>query len=461
MSHDRRAIVVGAGPVGCVLSVLLAKQGFQVTTYEKRPDMRRADIVAGRSINLVLTRRGLRALELIGLREAVLQLTVPVLGRMMHDLEGNLAYQPYGKDDSERNYSVSRGKLNEYLLDAAERAGCTVVFEHELIDADFPSGQLKFRRNHHDTVVEVRTEVVFACDGAPSKARRLLVANHGVKDDVEMLDHGYKEVEFPPEDGEFSMAEHALHIWPRGHHMLMGLANMNRSFTGTIYLPHEGPDSFAGLQSQADVGAFFERYYADAIPLLEEGWEREFVEGPTGELGTVRCAPWYYDDKVLLVGDAAHGIVPFFGQGLNCGLEDCAVLWNLLDDATDDELGLVFQRFFERRKPNADAIADMALENFVEMRDKVGDERFLAKKKIEHRIENAMPELYRSRYALVMYSRNGYRTAQQIGEIQSEILEELVDRFPDPASVDLDDARRLVEEKLVPFYESHDVELSF
>lgn len=459
MTESRtEVVVVGAGPVGCVLSVLLARRGFAVTTYEKRPDMRRTELDGGRSINLVLTRRGLRALELLGLREAVLQLTVDVQGRMMHSPEGELTYQPYGKDPSECNYSVSRGKLNEYLLDAAEREGCRIHFEHDLRDADFDEGWLRFATPNGE--VEVAAPVVFGCDGGPSGVRRALVENHGVRESVEWLSDGYKEMRFPATaSGEFAMAGHALHIWPRGVHMLMGLANLDHSFTGTVYLANEGPQSFASLDTAEKTRAFFEAHYADAIPLLEPTWAEDFVASPTGHLATVRCAPWHYEGRALLVGDAAHAIVPFFGQGLNCGLEDCSVLWQLTAEETD--LGVVFDRFYAARKPNADAIAAMALENFVEMRDRVGDEQFLLQKAVERRIEQAFPELYRSRYATVMYSYNGYAAAFEAGKIQAALLGELTATVASPEEVDLDLARELIEARLTPFYAEHGVDLRF
>lgn len=451
------AVVIGAGPVGCVLAVLLARRGFDVTMYEKRPDLRQSSVDGGRSINLVLTRRGLRALELLGLRESVLHLTVPVLGRMMHAVDGTLAYQPYGKDDSECNYSVSRTQLNQSLLEAAEREGCRIHFEHELVAADFDAGSLRFATPTGET--EVVTDTVFGCDGGGSGVRRALVEKHGVVDTVDVLDDGYKELLFAADDGEYAMAGHALHIWPRGVHMLMGLANLDRSFTGTIYLANEGPESFAELDDVTKVRAFFERYYPDAPELLSNGWDEDFVAAPTGYLGTVRCAPWHYKDRVLLVGDAAHAIVPFFGQGLNCGLEDCSTLWELTEGEFD--LGEVFTQFFDRRKTNADAIADMALENFVEMRDRVGDEHFLLKKAIEREIEQHHADIYRSRYATVMYSHNPYRVAFEAGKIQAEILAELAEGVATSADVDLDQAAALIRERLVPFYEKHRVDLAF
>lgn len=460
IEEQRHAVVVGAGPVGCVLSILLARRGFRVTTYEKRPDMRRADLSGGRSINLVLTRRGLRALELLGLRESVLHLTVPVLGRMMHSEQGELTYQPYGKDDSECNYSVSRGQLNEYLIDAAENAGCTIHFDHDLVDADLDRGRLRFKPAALEGEVEVTAQVVFGCDGAGSAVRRALVDHHDAAESVRWLEYGYKELLFPAAgESEYAMAGHALHIWPRGDHMLMGLANLDGSFTGTIYLPYKGATGFDELTSTSQVRAFFEKYYPDAIELLAEDLEAEFLGNPTGHLGTVRCSPWHVGGRALLVGDAAHGIVPFFGQGLNCGFEDCAVLIELFEKS--DDLAEVFRQFYESRKPNADAIADMALENFVEMRDKVGDEQFLLKKAIEHRIEQVHDDVYRSRYATVMYSYNPYRLAYQAGEIQSEILDELATGVDDASEVDLDLARSLIEDRLVPFYERHGVDLDF
>jgi kynurenine 3-monooxygenase len=441
-----------------VLSVLLARRGFAVSVYEKRPDMRREDIDAGRSINLVLTRRGLRALELLGLREAVLNLTVPVLGRMMHSLAGELTYQPYGKDDSECNYSVSRGKLNEYLLDAAEAAGCKIHFEHELVDADFDEDWCRF--THHEGMIEVSADVVFGCDGAFSGVRKALVENHGAKDSIGWLQHGYKELEFPVgADGGFPMDGHALHIWPRGVHMLMGLANLDNSFTGTIYLRNHGDESFEALDSAEQVQALFERHYPDAIALLEDDFAQEFVESPVGHLGTVRCAPWHHQGKVLLVGDSAHGVVPFFGQGLNCGFEDCAVFWELSEDV--DDLARLFDEYYELRKTNTDAIADMAEENFIEMSERVGDKRFLLKKAIERRIEQSYPELYRSRYATVMYSYNPYRLAFDAGLIQSGILSELAEGIESADEVDMLYARALITERLTPFYAAHNVDLSF
>jgi len=456
----KRVAIIGAGPVGCLLGVLLGARGYDVTVFEKRPDLRLQAMSAGRSINLVLTRRGLRALIPFDLRDEVLDLTVPVVGRMMHSLEGELTWTPYGRDTTECNHSISRGELNKLLLSAVESYAVPIRFEHELVDADFEAGLLRFDVAGGDPL-EVQTDVIFGCDGGPSRTRELLVQRHGFEHHIDLLEHGYKELTFPAAPhGGYAMAGHTLHIWPRDWHMLMGLANVDGSFTGTFYAPWKGDaGSLETLDTPTAVQAFFQRYYPDAIPLLGD-FAHDFLAHPTGTLGTVRCAPWHLRDRVLLVGDAAHGIVPFFGQGLNCGFEDCAVLHELFNTLHDD-IPAIFKAFDQRRKPNADAIADMALENFVEMRDKVGDDDFILRKRVEARIEQAMPELYRSRYAMVMYSQIPYRTALLAGHLQDEILERLTRDIDDPALADLNEARRLIEAKLTPFLAAHQVDLGF
>ena len=456
-----RAVVVGAGPIGCVLSVLLAKRGHEVTLFEKRKDLRRAEEDSGRSINLVLTRRGLRALELIGLREEVLKLTVPVLGRMMHAVDGELTYQPCGKDDSECNYAVPRGDLNAFLLQAAQDHGVDIRFGQSLKDLDVDTQTLTFQHVDTDVIQEVFAPLLFATDGAGSRVRRTLTQRPDFHATSELIDYGYKEIEMPAgPDGDYTLASHALHIWPRGEHMLMGLANRDASFTGTLYLPYKGPHGFDTLDEDPQrVLSFFQSFYPDAIDVISDV-RQEYANNPTGVLGTVRCDKWHLEDKILLLGDAAHAIVPFFGQGLNCGMEDCVVLDGLLEEFGHD-MARVFSTFERVRKPNADAIADMALENFVEMRDKVGDPRFILKKQVERRIEQAMPDLYRSRYATVMYSHNPYRVAFDAGKIQQGIFDTLLLGVERPEEVDLDRAADLIRRDLTPFYERHDVDLAF
>lgn len=457
---SKRAVVVGAGPIGCVLSVLLAKRGHEVTLFEKRSDMRKAEEDSGRSINLVLTRRGLRALEMIGMLERVLELTVPVLGRMMHSVEGELTYQPYGKDDSECNYAVPRGDLNAFLLQTAQDNGVEIQFGQSLIDLDVDAQSLTFQDVNTQATHKVFAPLLFATDGAGSRVRRTLTQREDFHATSELIDYGYKEIEMPAAPGgDYNLASHALHIWPRGEHMLMGLANRDGSFTGTLYLPYKGPQGFDILEEDpAHVMPFFKEFYPDAIDIISDV-PAEFANNPTGVLGTVRCDKWHLEDKILLIGDAAHAIVPFFGQGLNCGLEDCVVLDQLLHES--DDMGYVFSTFERLRKPNADAIADMALENFVEMRDKVGDPRFILKKQVERRIEQAMPELYRSRYATVMYSHNPYRVAFDAGKIQQDMFNTLLLGVDSADDVSLDRAAQLIKRDLSPFYARHNVDLTF
>lgn len=458
---ERAATISGGGPVGCVLAVLLARRGWRVRVLERRPDPRRAAIPAGRSINLVLTERGLRGLAPIGLREEVLSITTPVFGRMMHDKQGRLAYQPYGKDDSERNHSVSRAELQRFLLDRAEQAGARVEFDAGLVGADLARGQLTVE-SHAGERRTLEARHVFGCDGAPSGLRAALTAAGLVQDQLQPLPWGYKELTFPAgADGAWAMDGRALHIWPRGAHMLMGLPNRDGTFTGTVYLPWEGArGSFAALTTPGAVLDLFRAEYPDAVPLLGgEALAQAFLDNPTGHLDTVRCVPWHHQDRALLLGDAAHAVVPFFGQGLNCGFEDCAVLDELLAGDAND-LGAVFAAFSARRKPNADAIADMALENFVEMRDKVGDPAFLLRKQVESRLERELPQLYRSRYAMVVYSSIPYAVARELGRVQDELLGELCRGVDDAQAVDLGRARSLIEERLTPVRQRHGVDLA-
>ena len=457
---ERTATISGGGPVGCVLAVLLARRGWRVRVLERRPDPRQAATPAGRSINLVLTERGLRGLAPIGLREEVLSITTPVFGRMMHDREGRLAYQPYGKDRSERNHSVSRAELQRFLLDRAEAAGARIEFDAAVVDADLERGQLTVE-SHAGQRRTLEARHVFGCDGAPSGLRAALSAAGLVQDRLEPLPWGYKELTFPAlPDGGWAMDSNALHIWPRGAHMLMGLPNRDGTFTGTVYLPWEGAQgSFQALNGVQAVRGFFQAEYPDAVPLLGPDLAGEFLANPTGHLDTVRCAPWHHQDRALLLGDAAHAVVPFFGQGLNCGFEDCAVLDELLA-AQGQDLGAVFAAFSSRRKPNADAIADMALENFVEMRDKVGDPAFLLRKQVESRLERELPQLYRSRYAMVVYSSIPYAVARELGRVQDELLSELCRGVDAPEQVDLDRARALIAERLTPLRKRHGVDLT-
>ena len=451
--------IVGGGLVGSLLAVFLARRGIAVTLYERRPDPRLVGAGGGRSINLVVTSRGIAALRRVGLERDVLALSVPVRGRMMHSVEGRLTFQPYGKDDSECNHSISRGRLNEYLLTAAERAGVRSRFELRLVDADPRAGRLTFAAPGGTQEV-VSARVALGADGAASVVRASLMRLPGHAESIEMLEHGYKELEIPPAaGGAFRLDERALHIWPRGGSMMMALPNPDGSFTVTLYLPHRGPQGFAGLDSAARVQELFRALFPDALPLIP-GLDREFFSNPTGELGTVRCGPWNCAGRTALVGDAAHALVPFFGQGMNCGFEDCTVLDELLERYGAD-FDALLPEYARLRKPEADAIADMALENFVEMRDRVGDPAFLLRKQVEHRLEQTMPREYRSRYSMVAFSLIPYSAAREAGRIQDGILDELCRGLRSADELDLDRAQRLVAERLTPFLRARSIRLDY
>ena len=425
--------VIGAGLVGSLLSIFLARRGHQVTVYERRPDMRRESIAAGRSINLAISTRGLHALRLVGLEDQVLQRATPMRGRMMHSPAGELTFQRYGHDDSEYINSISRGDLNRILMNAAEETGrVKIEFNHAV---DEPSA--------------LAAPAIFGADGSGSAVRRSFAADPRFRSVESYLEHGYKELSIPPgPGGTHRLERNALHIWPRGTYMLIALPNFDGSFTCTLFLPFKGPVSFEAIKTGADVSAFFADHFADALPLIE-GLEEQFFVHPTGHMVTVKCAPWNDSSRTLLIGDAAHAIVPFFGQGMNCGFEDCEVLAGLLDQHSDRSE--VFSRWFASRKPNCDAIADMAVENFIEMRDRVADEHFLLEKAVEHILQENFPDRYIPRYSLVTFSRVPYKFAYDAGIVQAGILAELCQNLARPEDIDLRKAEQLINERLDRF----------
>ena len=443
-------VIVGGGLVGSLLALLLRQRGHQVHVFEKRPDMRKKGAEGGRSINLVVTSRGLAAVERVGLREAVLGITVPVYGRMMHDVEGQLTYQSYSKDDTACNYAVSRSALNWLLMDHAEAAGVRFSFEAPLEELDVEGGTLRCGG------ISIQAERIFATDGSGSAVRQLLAKAGLLQERVELLSHGYKELVIPTDKaGQPRLSMRALHIWPRGDHMLMALPNLDGSMTVTLYLANEGERSFAALREAAQVRDYFLRYYPDAVPLIPY-LEKDFLENPTGILGTVYSLPWHVGGRLLLLGDAAHGIVPFFGQGMNLGFEDCSVLDDLMTEHGGDWEG-IFAKMTALRKPNADAIAAMALENFTEMRDKVGDARFLLEKQVEALIAQRYPSLYCSRYSMVTHTLIPYHLAYEAGKIQQAILRELCASISSPQEVDWLQVDALLTARWRPFVEAHPV----
>ena len=448
-ADDKRIIISGAGLAGSLLAVMLARRGFEVTVYEKRADMRRAEMSAGRSINLALASRGIKALLHADVMDRVKPLMLPMPGRMLHNREGELKYQAYSRNPDEINYSVSRGELNKVLMDAAEETGrVKVLFEHAIEDMDFGSRTLVVRNEETGETLTESGVPVLAADGAGSPVRKAMAEKLGITNSEDMLDHAYKELTIPPADGGgYRIEKEALHIWPRGGFMLIALPNLDGSFTVTLFMAKEGENSFASITDGDTLRAFFQREFPDALELIPD-LETDFFNNPTGALGTVRSEPWHHEDIACLVGDAAHAIVPFHGQGMNCAFEDCVEIDELLEQHGTD-WARVFADYTKARKRNGDAIADMALENYVEMRESVRDPRFHLKKELEFLLEGEMPDRFIPRYSMVMFHPEiDYADAYERGRIQTGILEELLDDREDVATVDLDKAHELVKSRL-------------
>jgi kynurenine 3-monooxygenase len=440
--------IVGAGLVGPLMAIYLAKKGFDVRLHERRPDMRKEKISAGRSINLALTARGLQSLEEVGLRDAVMKIAIPMKGRMVHDLQGNCDLQPYGQKDHEVIYAASRGLLNMMLLDAAEAyKNVHISFNRRCTFYNIDSGNLAFEDEKTGAQEMVQAETVIGADGAWSAIRKAMLARvENFNYSQSFLKYGYKELVIPPDArGGFRIEKNALHIWPRHSYMMIALPNTEGSFTATLFYPYEGQDSFAQLQGPAELMEFFRRDFPDAVAHIPE-LERDFFDNPTGALVTVKCGPWHAGGKALLIGDAAHAIVPFFAQGMNSGFEDCRVL-NSLIDSIDPDWETVFAAFTKVRKPNADAIADMAVENFVEMRDSVTDPKFILRKKVGFELEKRWPDHFIPRYSMVIFRPDiPYAEAQRRGALQDRILDKLCAGISAPDQVNWSEAEKLLKQ---------------
>ena len=443
--------LVGAGLAGSLLATFLARRGFRVEVYEKRPDIRRESTgagKAGRSINLAMSIRGIHALDQVGLQDEILDMAIPMAGRMIHPLEGDLGFQPYGQKDDEVIYSVSRGELNRTLMNAAEREdGVRFHFNARCAGLEFRTGVLYIRDDATNHVHSLRPKRIIGVDGSASAIRTAMM-NAGRFDlSQQFLTHGYKELTIPSgPNGSFRMPPKALHIWPRGLYMLIALPNLDGSFTCTLFFPHEGEYSFDTLVTPEKVRDFFSQQFPDATALMPD-LTTLFRNNPTGSLVTLKCFPWHYEDKVLLLGDAAHAIVPFFGQGMNCAFEDCTILDECIETYWPD-WARIFESFGRRRKENTDAIADMALANYVEMRDLVNDPAFQIKQKVGFLLERRFPDVFIPRYSMVSFHRVPYTEALHRGEIQDEILRELCAAASSEDQVDWNRADRLVKERL-------------
>lgn len=441
---ERHVTLIGAGLAGSLLAIYLAQKGLEVEVYERRPDMRLTDISAGRSINLALSTRGIHALDEVRLKEKIMQIAIPMKGRMMHAPDGELSFHRYGKDDTEVINSVSRGDLNRHLMAAAEKHGVHIHFNLKCTGMDFRTGELELQNEENSETQTLQPSTVIGTDGSASAIRTDMLKVGRFNFSQDYLEHGYKELTIPPgQNGEFLLEKNALHIWPRKRYMLIALPNLDGSFTCTLFFPFEGEPSFTTLQTERDVLSFFETQFPDAVPLMPTLVE-DFFSNPTGSLVTIKCQPWHIDGQACLLGDAAHALVPFFGQGMNCAFEDCTVFNECLEQHTGD-WNTTFKAFEARRKEHTDAIAEMALENYFEMRDHVANPKFLLKKELEFALEERFPDRFIPRYSMVSFHRIPYAIARQRGEIQARILDELTADIDGLEDVDWQQAETLVQ----------------
>ncbi|MFI5145512.1 MAG: FAD-dependent oxidoreductase, partial [Ignavibacteria bacterium] len=427
-------------------------KGYRVDIFERRPDMRTGKVSGGRSINLALSARGIYSLEEVGLYDEIKKISIPMYGRMVHLPAGELYFQRYGKDDSEYINAVSRAGLNRSLINLAEKdKNINFYFNYRCDGFNFIDGELKLFNEDTFEHSWLERNSVIAADGAFSAVRNEMLKHTRFNYNQEFENYGYKELTIPPGiDNSFLLEKNALHIWPRGSFMLIALPNIDGSFTCTLFLAHEfslgGSNSFEFLKDERKVLEFLSRNFPDAFNLMT-GPAEEFFQNPTGNLVTVKCYPWSFEDKVVLLGDSAHAIVPFFGQGMNAAFEDCSCLNDLIGKHKDD-WKTVFDEFQKQRKANTDAIADLARENFIEMRDLVATQRFQLKKKIEAELQKKYPKKFIPKYSMVTFMRIPYSEAMNRGKAQDDILDALTEKISNIDKADWDLAKSLIQKKL-------------
>ena len=427
---QNKIVLIGAGLSGPLMGIYLSQHGFNVDIYEKRSDMRLNDISAGRSINLALSIRGIRALKEIGIYSEIKTLIMPMNGRMIHDLSGETSLQPYGQKTNEVIYSISRAELNKQLMSKAEETGkIRIFFDHDLIEADLNNKFLLFNNQN-----KISFNTVIGCDGSSSVLRDEIISNTSAKYLKKPLGHGYKELTIPSFSNKFKIDPSALHIWPRGNFMLIALPNMDKSFTCTLFMPLKGEMSFETIKNNNEVTNLFKTYFPDVLELIPT-LHFDFLNNPTGELASIYLNPWHFDDRALLIGDAAHAIVPFFGQGMNASFQDCTVLNKLINTEKYD-WGRIFSRFSKEHVKNGHAIADMAIENYEEMRDSVNKIKFKAQRKLEFALEKQFPNKFIPRYSMVSFSEKPYSEVYNIGEKQCKLLNKLLEIDPSGRSID-------------------------
>jgi kynurenine 3-monooxygenase len=423
MQTPQKIAVVGSGLVGTLLAIYLRKLGHTVHVYDRSEDIRKIQF-SGRSINLVMSNRGWKTLEDIGLEDEIKKIGIPVDKRAIHLKDGNLNYQYYGKE-GEAIFSLSRGVLNRRMIDLAEEAGAEFFFNRKIWDVSLATATLYEGETEQGEWTELKYDMVFGADGAFSRIRHRMQRQSMFDYSQEFMKLGYKELHIPANpDGTHKIDKNSLHIWPRGNFMLMALSNLDGSFTCTLFMPFEGENSFEMLKDESTLVDFFANYFPDTKEVIPD-LVRDFFKNPTSYLAIMKCYPWTYEDKVALIGDSAHAIVPFYGHGMNAGFEDITILNEMISKYGDD-WKTIFSEYQKSRKPNADAIAELSRRNFVEMSSKTADENFLLQKKIEKWFSDKHPDKWLPLYSRVTFSLQPYSEALAIGDFQNKIMEEVL-----------------------------------
>lgn len=440
--------VVGSGLVGSLLAIYLRRAGHRVTVFDRRPDIRTIEF-SGRSINLAMSDRGWKALREVGVETAIKEISIPLYQRALHVRNKEVYYQPYGKE-KEAIWSISRGVLNRTMIDLAEDAGAHFRFEEKVWDVSLPEARIYTGETEKGAWEEFQFDIVFGCDGAFSRIRHKMQRRSRFDYSQDFLDVGYKELTILPDDtGSHKLDRHSFHIWPRGSFMFIAMPNLDGSFTCTLFLPFEGEVSFENLHSREDIRNFFQVYFPDVIMDIDNLAE-DFIRNPTSAMVTMKCFPWTYWDKVALVGDAAHAVVPFYGQGMNAGFEDIYALNKLMEELGDD-WEAIFKSYERSRKPNADAIAELSYRNFVEMSKKTADPKFILQKKIEKRFAKNHPDKWIPAYSRVTFSDRPYTEALALGDAQESIMKEIM-AIPDIETIwDSEE----VEERILGLLRAH------
>ncbi len=427
-AYKEHIIILGAGLVGSLISIFLAQRGYKVSVYEKRGDIRNYKGGEGRSINLALSNRGWEALQKVGIVEEIKSIAIFMEGRAMHDLKGDLSFLPYGKE-GEGIYSVSRETLTGVLTSFSEKHGTSFHFNNLCLEVNLDTNELKLEDTITGKQDIVKADLIIGADGAFSTLRAAIQKISNISYSIHTIEHGYKELTIPPTaQNEFALHKNALHIWPRKQYMLIALPNPDKTFTCTLFYPFKGENSFESLNTHDEVYDFFKQTFPDVIPLMPD-LLNNFFNNPTASLTTIKCYPWSVKGKAILIGDASHAILPFFGQGMNSGFEDCRIFDELID-TYDGNWNIILEKFQTLRKPDTDAIAELAIQNFIEMRDLVADQQFLLRKKIEARLYKLYPQQWIPLYSMVTFSNMSYSRAKALGAIQDKIMEEVM-KLPD------------------------------